>query len=89
MAQWTFCSSRRELEGSLFSTISLRPGTLVTEGAMFVRLVPAADRSLTQTEVMDEARKHLGGIAGVRVVVMDLSTQGFTSRRGFPVNFAV
>ncbi len=74
---------------SLFAAVSIRPGRLITEGTMFVRLVPAEERAWTQTEVMNEFRQRFGGVAGVRVIVMDLSTQGFSSSRGFPVNFAV
>ncbi|QEL13216.1 efflux RND transporter permease subunit [Limnoglobus roseus] len=81
--------SGEDIIASLFCTISFRPGSLVTEGTIFVRLVPSSDRSLTQTDVMNEVRKRLSGVAGMRPVVLDLSTQGFTPTRGFPVNFAV
>src|SRR5262249_47447323 len=37
----------------------------------------------------NETRKRLGRTPGMRPVVLDLSTQGFTPSRGFPVNFAV
>jgi multidrug efflux pump subunit AcrB len=74
---------------SFFAAVSIRPGQNVSEGIMFVRLIPNTERSWTQTEVMNEIRKRFAGIAGVRVLVMDLSTQGFSARRGFPVNFAV
>ncbi|CAN5122458.1 N/A [soil metagenome] len=74
---------------TLFSTISFRPGSLITEGTIFVRLVPSTDRSVTQADVINDVRKRLGGIPGMRCVVLDLSTQGFTPTRGFPVNFAV
>jgi HAE1 family hydrophobic/amphiphilic exporter-1 len=78
-----------DLLASMFATISFRPGSLITEGTIFVRLTPASDRTMTQADVMAEARKRLGGIAGMRPVVLDLSTQGFTPTRGFPVNFAI
>ena len=42
---------------------------------MFIRLVPAEERLWTQTEVMNEVRQAFAGIAGARVVVLDLSTQ--------------
>src|SRR5262249_10491426 len=38
---------------------------------------------------MNEARKELGRIPGMRAVVLDLSTQGFTATRGYPIDFAV
>ena len=81
--------SGEDIIASLFCTISFRPGSLVTEGTIFVRLIPSSDRSLTQADVMNEVRRRLNGVAGMRPVVLDLSTQGFTPTRGFPVNFAV
>ena len=79
----------KDVAAGFFATISIRPGSLSTEGTMFVRLISANDRSWTQTEVMNEVRKRYGSVPGVRVIVMDLSTQGFTPSRGFPVDFAV
>ena len=37
-----------------FAATSIRPGTLITEGTLFVRLIPADKRVWTQTEVMNE-----------------------------------
>ncbi len=81
--------TNEDIVATLFSTISFRPGSLITEGTLFVRLVPSTERSLTQSDAMNEVRKRLSSVAGVRIVVLDLSTQGFTPTRGFPVNFAV
>lgn len=78
-----------EVVAAMFATISIRPGSLITEGTIFIRLIPAEERSWTQTDVMNEVRKRLSSIAGVRVVVLDLSTQGFTPARGYPVDFAI
>ncbi len=78
-----------DLVASMFATISFRPGSLITEGTVFVRLIPAGDRTMTQADAMNEVRKRMGAIAGMRPVVLDLSTQGFTPTRGFPVNFAI
>ncbi|MBX3400346.1 MAG: efflux RND transporter permease subunit [Gemmataceae bacterium] len=78
-----------DLVASMFATISFRPGSLITEGTVFVRLIPSSDRKMTQAEAMAEVRKRMGAIAGMRPVVLDLSTQGFTPTRGFPVNFAI
>jgi multidrug efflux pump subunit AcrB len=78
-----------DVAAGFFAAVAIRPGSLITEGTMFVRLIPANQRTLTQTDVMNEVRKAFGGLAGVRVVVLDLSTQGFTPARGFPVDFAV
>jgi multidrug efflux pump subunit AcrB len=63
-------------------------------GNMFVTLkdrndrpvVPELDRRPTQGDVMNWVRKEFGGIPGVqRAIVQDLSQQGFSARRGFPV----
>jgi multidrug efflux pump subunit AcrB len=81
--------TKKELIASLFAAVSIRPGQMVSEGIIFVRLIPSHERSWTQNEVMNEIRKRFGAVAGVRTLVMDLSTQGFSARRGFPVNFAV
>ena len=79
----------RELIATMYCSTSIRPGQLMSEGIIFVRLIPASERTWTQTDVMNEVRKRFAAISGVRAIVLDLSTQGFTPRRGFPVNFAV
>ncbi len=56
---------------------------------LFVTLLPPKDRSLTQTQFATELRKELNGYPGLRAVVQDLSQQGFTAQRGFPVEFSV
>jgi len=58
-------------------------------GVVFVTLVPPSDRDLTQAEFAGKLRKELNNVPGVRVVVQDLSQQGFTAQRGFPVEFAI
>ena len=79
----------RDLAAGVFGAVAVRPGQLISEGTMFVRLVPADQRSWTQTQIMNELRARLGQIAGMRAIVLDLSTQGFTPTRGYPVDFAV
>ncbi len=78
-----------EVVASLFAAVSIRPGSLISEGILFVRLIPAHNRSWTQLDIIKEVRERFKSIAGVRVVVLDLSTQGFTASRGYPVDFAV
>jgi len=46
-------------------------------------------KELSQTEFMQVARKHLAKIKDVRPVLIDLSMRGFSSGRGFPVEFTV
>ncbi len=74
---------------TMFAAVSIRPGQLISEGILFIRLVPLSERTWTQAEIIAETRKRLSGIVGMRAVVLDLSTQGFTPSRGYPINFAV
>src|SRR5439155_18466799 len=78
----------REVIATYFSAVSIRPGSLISEGILFLRLIPAEERSLTQTDVIVAIRKELNKVPGSRAVVLDLSTQGFTAVRGYPVDFA-
>lgn len=78
-----------DLLATLYSAVSIRPGALVSEGIIFARLVPRDQRTLTQSQVIDLTRRTLGKMAGMRAIALDLSTQGFTSSRGYPVNFAI
>jgi multidrug efflux pump subunit AcrB len=79
----------RDIAATMFAAVSIRPGQLVSEGILFVRLIPADQRSWTQTDCMNELRGRLAKIPGMRTVVLDLSTQGFTPTRGYPIDFAV
>jgi HAE1 family hydrophobic/amphiphilic exporter-1 len=158
----------QEVAAGMFAAVSIRPGSLISEGILFVRLIPANERSWTQTDCMNQLRaafvgssfetltalegsdgerdlvlegkngehrrrladdvhvvldgkiarlddikpgmkvsvspaggddspvtlidaryQRSDGVPGVRVVVLDLSTQGFTATRGYPVDFAV
>lgn len=79
----------KEVVAGCFAAVSIRPGSLISEGTMFVRLIPADERSWTQTDVMNQVRQGFANIAGVRAIVMDLSTQGFTPSRSFPVDIAL
>jgi multidrug efflux pump subunit AcrB len=78
-----------EVVASCFAAVSIRPGSLISEGTLFVRLIPSNERSWTQADVMNEVRKGFAKVPGVRAIALDLSTQGFTPTRGYPVNFAV
>lgn len=80
---------KREVLATIFSAVSIRPGQLVSEGTIFCRLMPKDMRSMTQAQVINEVRRRLAGIPGMKVIVLDLSTQGFAATRGYPVNFAV
>ncbi|MFO0844598.1 MAG: efflux RND transporter permease subunit [Gemmataceae bacterium] len=81
--------TQQQVVATMFAAVSIRPGQLISEGILFIRLVPILERSWSQADVIAETRKRLGTIPGMRAVVLDLSTQGFTPSRGYPVNFAV
>jgi multidrug efflux pump subunit AcrB len=55
----------------------------------FVSLVPADQREKTQQDIQQELRMQLNALPGVRAVVQDLSQQGFSASRGFPIEFTV
>jgi hydrophobe/amphiphile efflux-1 (HAE1) family protein len=64
-------------------------GTSVNTGLMFTTLVPPNERSITQQQFMQEMRKELGQIPGVRVFIQDMSTFGFGAGRSYPVDFSL
>lgn len=50
---------------------------------------PETSKELSQADFMQIARKNLAKIPDVRPVLMDMSMRGFSSGRGFPVEFTV
>jgi len=64
-------------------------GSGANSGVVFVTLVPRNERAVSQNEFAAGLRRDLNAIPGVKAVVQDLSQQGFTSQRGFPVEFSV
>ncbi len=64
-------------------------GAGVNSGVMFVTMVPKDKRTVTQAEFAGTLRRELNSIPGLKAVVQDLSQQGFTSQRGFPVEFSL
>jgi multidrug efflux pump len=59
------------------------------QAILFVTLLPPTERELSQDEFMTLLRREFNSWPGMRAVVQDLSQQGFTARRGFPVEFSV
>jgi hydrophobe/amphiphile efflux-1 (HAE1) family protein len=72
-----------------FAVIGGFGGSGVNNGIFFVTLVPPEERTTTQAQFIAETRKELNSYPGLRAVVQDLSQQGFTAQRGFPVEFSV
>ncbi len=64
-------------------------GGSVNNGMLFVTMKPAGDRETTQHDLIAGIRRTFNSWPGVRAVVQDLSQQGFTAQRGFPVEFSV
>jgi len=64
-------------------------GGQVNGGNLFISLVPPRERELGQAELSTVLRRDLNSIPGLRAVIQDLSQQGFTAQRGFPVEFSV
>lgn len=61
----------------------------VNSGVLFVTMVPPDERDKTQADFAGIVRKELNSYPGARAVVQDLSQQGFTAQRGFPIEFSV
>ena len=50
---------------------------------------PKAGRRLSTQDFMELTRKELNTIPGIKAVMQDLSQQGFSAQRGFPVEISV
>ncbi|MHB8054130.1 MAG: efflux RND transporter permease subunit [Candidatus Aminicenantales bacterium] len=60
----------------------------VNSGFLNVTLIPPRKR-MSQAALSAIMRKELNAIPGLRAVIQDLSQQGFTAQRGFPIEFSV
>ena len=60
-----------------------------TSGNLSITLVPRRERKLSVNELGNIMRRELNAIPGIRAVIQDLSQQGFTAQRGFPIEFSV
>jgi multidrug efflux pump subunit AcrB len=83
-----FMVQRPEVLGIL-TTVATEPGQLMNEADIFVQLVPHDDRKLKQREVIAQMRQELEQVRDVRIIVRDLSTEGFTAQSGEPIDFAL
>jgi len=82
-------ASRHPEATQIYSFIGGMGGGGVNQGNMFVTLVPPHERKLGQAAFSGILRRELNSIPGLRAVIQDLSQQGFTAQRGFPVEFSV
>jgi len=61
----------------------------VNSGVIFLSLKPPHQRHLTQLQFQEVLRKEFDDYAGAKIVIQDLSKGGFSSGRGFPVEFSL
>jgi multidrug efflux pump len=80
-----FLRSRPEVKGVMASV----GGSASNSASLSVTLVDPGQRKLTQNELAAVFRKEFASYPGLRVSVQDLSQQGFTGQRGYPIEFSV
>ncbi len=80
-----FLRSRPEVKGVMASV----GGGSSNTASLSVTLVEPSQRKLGQNELAAIFRKEFSAYPGVRVSVQDLSQQGFTGQRGYPIEFSV
>jgi len=73
----------------VFGNVGGFGGGGVNSGILFVTMVPPNEREASQQDIQARIRKELNSYPGARAVVQDLSQQGFTAQRGFPIEFSV
>jgi multidrug efflux pump len=82
-----FLDGRPEVR-RVFSVIGGFGGS-ASGGVIFVTLTPPSERKLSQNAFAAVVRQNLNSIPGLRAVVQDLSQQGLTAQRGFPIEFSI
>jgi multidrug efflux pump subunit AcrB len=80
--------TRDDVAGVL-TTAGSENGQLIFEADIFVNLIPKNERVKSQQDIMGEIRANLQGLGDIRVVMRDLSQEGFTAQRGDPIDFAI
>jgi multidrug efflux pump len=61
----------------------------VNSGVLFITLVPRSERNISLQDWVAQMRGVLSAPGDARISFQDMSQQGFTAKRGFPVEFAV
>ncbi|HEV7768842.1 MAG TPA: efflux RND transporter permease subunit [Thermoanaerobaculia bacterium] len=84
----TYLQEQKEVV-RVFGNVGGFGGGGVNTGILFVTMVPPDQREKSQQDFAAMVRKELNGYPGVRAVVQDLSQQGFSAQRGFPIEFSV
>ena len=73
----------------VFGNVGGFGGGGVNSGILFVTMLPPDEREKSQQDIATMIRKELNSYPGVRASVQDLSQQGFTAQRGYPIEFSV
>jgi multidrug efflux pump len=73
----------------VFGNVGGFGGGGVNTGILFVTMVPPKERERSQQDIAAAIRKELNSYPGARASVQDLSQQGFTAQRGYPIEFSV
>jgi HAE1 family hydrophobic/amphiphilic exporter-1 len=92
----SFLLTRPEIN-RFFGAIGGLGGGEVNSGILFVSMKPKGSRGvdpatakeLSQFDLMSLCRNTLNKIKDIKVTVQDLSMRGFTSSRGFPIEFTI
>jgi multidrug efflux pump subunit AcrB len=79
----------REDVAGVLTTAGSENGQLIFEADIFVNLIPKDQRAKNQKAIMNEIRVELQALGDIRVVMRDLSQEGFTAQRGDPIDFAI
>jgi multidrug efflux pump subunit AcrB len=86
------CEARlveRDDIAGILTSVGTDTGQLIHEADIFVHLTPQQERRRKQHQIMEEVRASLEEIEDVKVVIRDLSLEGFTAQRGDPIDFAL
>ena len=84
-----YLATRPEIDKFFGAIGGMGGGGDVSSGMAFVTMVPRKERKVSQQEFMEIARKDLAKISDVKIIMQDLSKAGFSSSRGFPVEFTI
>lgn len=84
-----YLQKQKEVSG-MYASVGGFGGDQVNEGAIMVSLVDKKDRRLSQKEFMEKVKAEFKGkVKGLQVIPQDTSLRGFSSSRGFPIEFSV
>ncbi len=72
-----------------FSSVGGFGGGDVNTGMAFITLKPKNERKLDQFQIMDELRNKFKEVKGIKTFIQDLSARGFSSGKGYPVEFSI